>query len=145
MEEENSKIVRSEASEVEFVTTEDNKEAHPLQFAWTLWYSANAGGKLTPGLICQHLKKVATFRTVEEFWGVFNHVPQPSDIAPKADFHIFKEGIEPKWEDPLNESGGIWQFSLRRSSRDINDAWINTVLAVIGDNFKPAESDDILA
>ena len=25
-----------------------------------------------------------------------------------ADFHLFKEGVEPKWEDPSCEHGGKW-------------------------------------
>lgn len=63
---------------------------------------------------------------------VFNYIPQPSQIAPKADFFIFKEGIKPEWEDPMNESGGVWQVSFRRdpsagSDAPINDAWYHTV------------------
>lgn len=127
--------------------TPNSTEVHPLQFSWSLWYSAS-GKKLTFSSYEQSLKKVATFRTVEEFWGVFNYIPQPSQIAPKADFFIFKEGIKPEWEDPMNESGGVWQVSFRRdpsagSDAPINDAWYHTVLAIIGDNFEAAESDDI--
>ncbi|GJQ13323.1 hypothetical protein GpartN1_g5114.t1 [Galdieria partita] len=126
---------------------ESTSEVHPLQFSWSLWYSSS-GKRLTFQSYEQSLKRVATFRTVEEFWGVFNHIPQPSQIAPKADFHIFKDGIEPKWEDPMNESGGVWQVSFRRdpsagNEAPINDAWFHTVLAIVGDNFEPAESDDI--
>jgi len=50
-------------------STQDTSQVHPLQFAWSLWYSSSSGKRLTFESYDQALKKVATFRTVEEFWG----------------------------------------------------------------------------
>jgi hypothetical protein len=43
---------------------------HPLQNTWTLWYDDPQMAKATPGLSWEaNLKNIATFDTVEDFWG----------------------------------------------------------------------------
>lgn len=46
-----------------------------------------------------------------------------------ADFHCFKAGIEPKWEDPSCASGGKWTANLPKgSSKALLDTfWLHTV------------------
>lgn len=58
------------------------------------------------------------------------------------DFSIFKEGIEPKWEDPKCESGGKWTVLVPRGRKELTDTfWLNSLLACIGEQF--TESDDV--
>lgn len=49
------------------------------------------------------------------------------------DFHLFKQGIKPVWEDAANRKGGKWILRLKKglSSR----IWENLLLAVIGKSF----------
>lgn len=60
-----------------------------------------------------------------------------SDIGEKVDFHLFKEGIKPVWEDTANRKGGKWILRLKKglSSR----IWENLVLAMIGEQFLVGE------
>ncbi|KHN74302.1 Eukaryotic translation initiation factor 4E-4 [Toxocara canis] len=59
------------------------------------------------------------------------------DITDKVDFHMFKEGIKPVWEDAANRKGGKWILRLRKglSSR----IWENLLLAMIGEQFLVGE------
>ena len=47
-----------------------------------------------------------------------------------ADFHLFKEGVEPKWEDPTCEHGGKWTVLIPRSPNNkqtLDTYWLNAV------------------
>ena len=67
----------------------------------------------------------------------------PSSVAPKADFMIFREGVEPIWEDQANEAGGCWKVILDKKSckknkidrRFIDRIWLESILMVIGEQF----------
>jgi translation initiation factor 4E len=37
---------------------------------------------------------------------LYNNIIPPSRLSPGSDLHLFREGIEPKWEDPRCEHGG---------------------------------------
>ena len=57
-----------------------------------------------------------------------------------CNFHLFREGIEPKWEDKANEGGGKWVFSQARQRREkLDKAWITTCVAAIAEQ---PESDN---
>lgn len=69
-------------------------------------------------------KLLGTFETVGEFWYIINKLPYPSALFYKKDIgkayykfsdnseryisaiSLFKENIQPKWEDPMNKNGG---------------------------------------
>jgi translation initiation factor 4E len=53
-----------------------------------------------------NLRKVATIETLEDFWAVMNKVAPASKLPASCNYHLFREGIEPKWEDKANEGGG---------------------------------------
>lgn len=115
---------------------------HPLQFKWTFWHNISSKGKI--GNYAEHLREVASFDTIEDFWALFNNLMQPSELAVGNTYNLFKYGIEPKWEDIQNRAGGEWRL-LNPGSRktQLDEFWINTVLTVIGEGFSPEESDDI--
>ena len=59
-----------------------------------------------------------------------------------TDFHLFKEGIEPKWEDKNCANGGKWTylFPKSRSVGDQDEYWLKLLLAMIGEQFsEPSE------
>lgn len=81
---------------------------------------------------------------------------EPLQLSAGNTYNLFKHGIEPKWEDPQNSEGGEWRVIVTPSRnqpgrqqgprpllRSLDEYWINTVLAVIGEGFAPDESDDI--
>lgn len=69
---------------------------------------------------------------------------EPSHLAVGHTYNLFKEGIEPKWEDPINEKGGEWRVGIPASKgKNLDALWINTVITAIGEGFEPEQSDDI--
>lgn len=61
----------------------------------------------------------------------------PSKLIHGTDFHLFKEGVEPKWEDPKCARGGKWTFMAPKTSNrgTLDTYWLNTLLALIGEQF----------
>ena len=61
--------------------------------------------------------KIADVSNVTEFWEVFQHLKKPSQCPIGTDYHIFKKGIIPMWEDDNNKNGGklsvllTWKFA----------------------------------
>lgn len=109
---------------------------HPLQNSWTIWYD-NPGKRSNQASWGDHLKKITTFSFVEDFWRVFNNLKPASTLAQGSNYHIFKEHIEPKWEDAANSKGGKWTVSIPPKNRNssLDQMWLWTVLAVIGETF----------
>ncbi|PVU97908.1 hypothetical protein BB559_001860 [Furculomyces boomerangus] len=113
---------------------------HPLQNEWTLWYD-NPNKKTSQQNWTQNLKELVTVRTVEDFWSVINSTSMVNEIPLGSNYHLFKKGIKPMWEDKANEKGGKWSCTFNRNNADtINDVWINAILALIGENY---DSDEI--
>lgn len=115
---------------------------HPLNSKWTLWYTKPQTNKFETWL--DLLKPVITFNSVEEFWGIYNSIPVANQLPLKSDYHLFKEGIKPEWEDEQNAKGGRWQFSFnnkREVAQVINDLWLRGLLAVIGETIEDDENE----
>lgn len=83
------------------------------------------------------LKKIGDFNTVEDFWGFYTHLYRPSDLAIPSDYHLFKQGIKPMWEDEKNRLGGKWTVRLKKGF--VDRFWEDLLLALIGNIF----DDDI--
>lgn len=105
--------------------------SHPLQYRWTLWYDNSASARKNRFASWdENLTELMTFGTVEEFWALFNNILEPSNLAASSNYHLFKEGIAPKWEDPANSEGGKWVLSNPPSYKErLNQYWIHTVRA----------------
>ena len=57
---------------------------------------------------------------------LYNNVVQPSRLIQGTDFHCFKEGISPQWEDPKCSNGGKWTIVCNRGKL-IDSYWLDTV------------------
>ncbi|KAK9763069.1 eukaryotic translation initiation factor 4E [Basidiobolus ranarum] len=109
---------------------------HPLHSQWTMWYD-NPGKKANQASWSQNLKEVITFDTVEDFWGIYNNVVRPSDLSPGSNYHLFKAGIKPMWEDSSNANGGKWVVQLpKKTGEHINTLWLYIMLECIGEGFQ---------
>lgn len=136
---------------------------HPLYSPWTLWFDSPAtkGRNLpqtpisafpqtpiipqTPGTAAaqgwmEDIKRVISFDSVEEFWGLYNNIVPPSALPQKANYYLFKEGIIPAWEDEANKNGGKWSIQLPKDKNraNVDKMWLYTMLAAIGETFDPA-------
>jgi len=124
----------------------------PLKDTWVLWEQAvaSAGG----GAYAEQTKEIVGFKTAQEFWSIWNGVPQPSELLENKRITrdngggsqtaidaimIFKEGVKPEWEDPLNASGGHFQVQLKPNvgGAQIDEYWNNIVLGMVGGTIDP--------
>jgi translation initiation factor 4E len=133
---------------------------HPLYSPWTLWFDSPAtkGRNLpqtpisafpqtplpqTPGSVAhgwmEDIKRVISFDSVEEFWGLYNNIIPPSQLPQKANYYLFKDGIIPAWEDEANKNGGKWSIQLPKDKNrpNVDKMWLYTMLAAIGETFDP--------
>merc|ERR1739838_1060526 len=84
-----------------------------------------------------------------------DHLPQPSELlmnkkmisdSPEATqivdaIMIFREGVEPMWEDKANAEGGHFEFKFRANQNvkgaKIDEYWNNLVCGIIGGVVDP--------
>jgi len=54
---------------------------------------------------------------------------QTSKLTANAEIHLFKAGVEPKWEDPECANGGKWTWVVTANRKEALDkGWLETVL-----------------
>jgi translation initiation factor 4E len=136
----------TEGSIAASVPAYDYSKVHPLHNQWTLWYNnpAKKGKDQKPDW---SVKKIIDFETVEDFWRLYNNIAKPSDLGTGSNYHLFKTGTAPEWEDLNNKQGGKWVINLPRKRAPpgevevVDEAWQWTLLALIGEFFE--DSDEI--
>jgi translation initiation factor 4E len=97
---------------------------HQLQNKWKFWYFENNKDKSWE----DNLRVVSEFYTVEDFWSIYNHIKNASELRPGCSYFVFKDGIKPMWEDPVNRPGGRWLVSFdRRQRQQLDNLWLEVV------------------
>ncbi|CAE8681289.1 unnamed protein product, partial [Polarella glacialis] len=130
-------------------------EPMPLKDTWVLWEQAVPAADVKGSNYSDATKEVVPFKTAQEFWSIWNGVPQPSELiegnkritrdhpsGPPSSIDaimIFKQGVRPEWEDPLNQSGGHFQVQLKPNigGAQIDEYWNNIVLGMVGGALEP--------
>ncbi|PRP74260.1 hypothetical protein PROFUN_12007 [Planoprotostelium fungivorum] len=105
----------------------DLRTKHPLLHSWTLWY--DSGAPAPGGTWGDNIKEVFSVSTVEDFWRLYNNINRASNIPMGATYNFFKQGIQPKWEDPNNGQGGKWTVIIPKqgNKNSIDTWWLNTM------------------
>ena len=68
---------------------------------------------------------------------MMNRVVPASRLPNSCNFHLFREGVAPKWEDAANEGGGKWVFSQTKQRRDkLDKMWIHTCVAAVAEQLE---------
>ena len=125
----------------------NNENDHLLEHKWILWYrppvSHHNQGKTWE--TSQRLK--FSTETVEDFWRGYRHTLRITKSHPlNCDYSLFRCGIHPAWEDPFNENGGRWTYTVeRRHSPSMNisihelieNLWLDVMLCLVGEGFDP--------
>jgi len=106
---------------------------HRLRNTWNLFYRppANKFSDYEKSTL-----RLASINSVESFWTIYSHLKRPSLLPTVSDYHIFKDGIRPVWEDEANKRGGKWIVRLKKGVAD--RYWEDLLLAIIGDQFMEA-------
>ena len=126
-----------------------------LQNSWTLWIQTDSESNEEVLEYDTLTKSIVSFSTLDGFWNTFNGVPQPSvflhgtkKLSFKADsgkclkidsIMLFREGVLPQWEDPVNATGGHFQFHWKPAGvlpAQLDEYWNNVVLALIGNTIE---------
>lgn len=112
--------------------------AHPLNTQWSLFYDSKKTVKVG-GTWLESLLHAHTVSSVEEFWAMVCTVKKPSQIEltahPNPNYHFFRQGIKPMWEDNANKSGGRWMINLTREEelRNVDFVWEEVLMALVGE------------
>eukprot|EP00953_Heterococcus_sp_UTEX-ZZ885_P037680 19339-Heterococcus_DN1.PRE.1 len=105
---------RSEANEELYDSPESLGGSQTvIQNRYCFWYKQK-GAKLSSEDYESSIKQLASFQTVEHFWRIYNHLHRADQVPIGTDFHLFKEGIKPAWEDSHNSRGGLWMVRLKK-------------------------------
>lgn len=136
------------------------KPEHPLQYTWTMFHDTkNAKFPHTPAPHTPQppasaasdttsfhqtestdyeagLTVVGTFDTVEEFCRYFNWLKPPSHLERNSNYHLFKAGIKPMWEDPANANGGKWVLTMKNNPQLLDRCWNWLVMALVGEELE---------
>jgi translation initiation factor 4E len=74
-----------------------------------------------------------------------NNITPTSDLALKSDYHLFKKGVRPEWEDAQNKHGGKWAFQFKdKKAINIDALWLHVMLAAIGENLEDEEDNEVM-
>lgn len=138
-----SKTPSAEKSAKEAARTTDNDDlttadslptqlggSHKLADSWVFWTRppiSKAHGFIPYENTLHPMMRVST---VEEFWTAYKYLKEPSKVSPMTDYHIFKDGIRPIWEDKENKDGGKWVLRLKKGVAD--RYWEEILMACIG-------------
>lgn len=115
----------------------DPSETVHLHRKWTMWFD-------NPRLADpekdwkDNLTNCGSFDTIESFWRIFNSLKPSSQLATNSNYHVFKEGVIPMWEDPQNKDGGKFVLTIPKKdskSGRCDEWWLFTVLAIIGETL----------
>ncbi|KAF2768780.1 eukaryotic translation initiation factor 4E [Teratosphaeria nubilosa] len=108
----------------------------PLKYTWVIHYrpptNKTADYEASIQALCQ-------FNTVQDFFKVYHHLKRPSSLPTVSDYHLFREGIRPVWEDEQNKRGGKWILKLKKGVAD--RYWEDLLLAIVGDQFVEASEE----
>lgn len=148
--------LKAESKTAVAVTEAKVEKGHPLQHKWTMYFDSKSWNPSTSTssesphapLSTQAnsweaaLKMLGVYTTVESFMSIFSTLRRPSQLERNSNYHLFKDGIKPMWEDAANQNGGKWIITLKGTNQALLDrSWMWLVLALIGEELD--ENDDI--
>lgn len=87
------------------------------------------------------LTVIGEFDTVETFCRYFNWLKPPSKLEKNSNYHLFKSGIKPMWEDEANANGGKWVLTMKNNPQLLDRCWTWLAMALVGEDLD--EGDEI--
>lgn len=113
---------------------------HVLPFCWTVWFHLRTRKKDDLGqpavdLYLQRTEEIlfpvvkgegqgllVVIGLVEQMWMALACLKRGHDLLIGTELLVFKAGIAPVWEDPVNTKGGRWVFRFNRRSQNGSDS-----------------------
>ncbi|OBZ78362.1 Eukaryotic translation initiation factor 4E type 2 [Grifola frondosa] len=132
---------------------------HPLEHSWTIFHDTKNKVPFTlssaPGEPPNSahfmapeseeyeagLTVIGECDTVESFCRYFNWLKPPSKLERNSNYHLFKSGIKPMWEDEANANGGKWVLTMKNNPQLLDRCWSWLAMALVGEDLD--EGDEI--
>ena len=104
---------------------------HPLKNEWKFWVrQIKWEGKSRQ----YEIEPICTFNTVEAFWNNFIQLPSIKELQ-KGGISLFKNGIQPAWEDPKNADGQSVMLAITDWTQEL---WEKLILKIVGGTLEEA-------
>lgn len=97
--------------------------------SWCMYHlevAARGEDKFDPTLVFR-IDSVATF------WRTMNNIPEANDLPVGSTTFLFRDDIDPRWEDPKNINGGMWRFKVPASV--VSEVWIFLCCRTVGESW----------
>lgn len=123
-----------------------NEYMYPLKNTWVVYDHTKSDS-------CTYeasTRKICEFNNVINFWQIFNNYPKPSKLFNNGIYRpmmkctegnkeissisVFKKGILPKWEDPVNKFGAEFskrKFNKKDALKELDSNWIDILIECI--------------
>ena len=85
------------------------------------------------------LTLIGEFNTVQSFCRYLNWLKPPSKLERGSNYHIFKSGIKPMWEDPANANGGKWVLMVKNNPALLDRCWTWLAMALVGEELEDGD------
>ncbi|RDB30515.1 Eukaryotic translation initiation factor 4E type 2 [Hypsizygus marmoreus] len=130
---------------------------HPLQYPWTIYHDSKSKYPFTPATATvpdtnfaapappestdyeAGLTVIGEFDTVESFCRYFNWLKPPSKLERNSNYHLFKSGIKPMWEDEANANGGKWVLTMKNNPVLLDRCWSWLAMALVGQELEDGD------
>jgi translation initiation factor 4E len=74
-----------------------------------------------------------------------NNVSPVSELPQKADYHLFKAGVRPEWEDAQNKHGGKWSYQYKdKRNVEVDRLWLQVMMAAIGETLEEEADGEVM-
>lgn len=138
-------------AEAAVIAEPQERAPHPkvdkqLDSKWSFWYQTHyeRGRHLNKSDYLREVKKGGTFDTMASFWQHWNEVQERCQHE-QCNFHLFKQGVKPVWEDPKNFKGGKCVLVVPRTSHEaMMKQWIQLMIALVMGEFETTEVNGVV-
>lgn len=119
---------------------------YPLTYTWVLYDHIKSDSNTYES----STRKICEISDVVKFWQVFNNYPLPSKIFNNGNqrpvlnskeissLSLFKNGVVPKWEDPVNKNGADIskrKFNKKNAIEELDEDWITLAMYCVSSTF----------
>jgi hypothetical protein len=124
-----------------------SENLYPLKNIWVMYDHTKSDSDTYEA----STRMISEFNNVINFWQIFNNYPSPSKLFNNGIYRpimkcldgdkeissisVFKKGILPKWEDPVNKFGAEFskrKFNKKDGLKELDTNWIDILMACIG-------------
>ncbi|KAG5498556.1 hypothetical protein JKF63_02842 [Porcisia hertigi] len=137
-----ARVVLSQPSPLALAPSEDPAKDNIDMMLDDLWCLFYLPSKLGENIKEEEYNPTLVFRvdSIPTFWRVLNNIAAPSELQ-LSTLYLFRDGIDPKWEDPANRDGGI--VKVKVTAAQVDEAWELLLCRTIGDSWSPSVRETV--